>query len=147
MERSEGEMDTQQAIKTAKRTFRENLVSIGLANKVAKKLSPHLPGGWRCEIDWPGRLEISKWTRANAIEFRVVCDLVEKIINKKLSREAAGENYLKGSILLNPNIHRWLSITVYMGQVEGCKIIKKEEVRTYYEADPNCLGVSNVLPR
>lgn len=137
-------MNYEKAKRMAKRRYRERLVTIGMAKKIADKVTPLLPQGWECKLDNIGFwLEFEKWgSPVDAMEFRVVCDLIERAIGQKLQRKAMGERSLRAEISLMPNPHRYLYIQVYLGNTKGCKIIKKKEMRITYVADPKCLGLT-----
>ena len=125
-----------------KREYRQGLISLAMAKKVADKIEPLLPRGWNCSMFLGTWLSIEKTEEmVHASEFRVVCDLVEKVTGKKVERSARSEKMLKGEVWIKEKLNRYLHIEIYLADVDGCRIERKQETREVYVASPECLGI------
>jgi len=144
-------MDKQKVMKEARENYDEALEKIKFADKVCKKIEPHLPKGWKTYegllVRW-GQIEFSKNEKANALEFRVVCDMVEKVLDKTLMRWIRGDKNrqtLVGCVSIwseEKNVH--IDVHVELGNPEGCKIILKRTWETNPIVDDACLGIRKV---
>ena len=141
-------MDKAKVIKEAREKYDDALKRIKLADKICKKVEPHLPKGWKVYegllVTW-GQINFCKNKKANALEFRVVCDLVEKVLSKTLMRWIRGD---KDNQALVGYAHIWsedreasIDVQVELGNPEGCKMMFKRTWETKAVVDDACLGI------
>ena len=144
-------MDKQKVIKEAKEKYDEAIKKIKLADKVCKAIEPHLPKGWKTYegllIRW-GQIEFCKNEKADALEFRVVCNLVESILNKTLMRFVRGDKdrqTLVGYITIwSEDRDVGIDVHVELGNPEGCEVTFKRTWETKPIVDDACLGIRQV---
>ena len=141
-------MDKEKVIKEAKEKYEEALERINLADKVCKKVEPHLPEGWKTTeellVSW-GQINFFKTEKANALEFRVVCNMVEKVLGKASMRWIRGN---KDNQTLVGYTHIWsedrgvsIDVHVELGNPDGCKVTLKRRWETRAVVDDACLGI------
>jgi len=139
-------MDKQKAIEESKEAYEKALATIDEAEKVCKKIEPLLSPGWYSIFYVSrGQLEFTREGKADAIEFRVACDLVERALGIKLFR---GIGQSIGPYLY---AHEWiypkatgvsLNVRVELNRPEGCKITYKRKWTKMPIVDEVCLGIS-----
>lgn len=135
-------MEKAKALAEAKQVYYDSLVKIEAAEKFCAKIDPLLPKGWHSAYGADsGQLEFCKREKANAIEFRVVCDLVEKVTGCKLSRGIGNSGYLYGWAWHWFTDHKNMDIRVELGRPEGCKITYKRKWTKELVVDEACLGI------
>ena len=138
-------MDKQQAIKETKEAYEKSLVIIDEAEKVCKKIEPLLPKEWYSIYHSKyQQLEFTRLGKADAIEFRVVCDLVEKALDVKLYRGIAEsmDKYLYAWDWYYPEGKNvCLDVRVELNKPEGCKITYKRKWSKEPVVDEACLGI------
>jgi len=118
------------------------LAKIEASVKFCAKIDPLLPEGWHSKYESNlGQLEFFKREKANAVEFRVVCDLVEKATGCKLHRGIGNSGYLWGWDWSCFDDNRHLDIRVELGMPEGCKITYKRKWTKEAVVDEACLGI------
>jgi len=138
-------MDKTKALEEAKEIYEVNLTKIAEAERICEKVDSLLPKGWHSEFSAKsGQLEFNKKEKAHAIEFRVVCGLVEKAIGGGLHRGVGslGSTYLYGWAW------HWfgdgrvsLDVRVELSKPEGCKIKYKRTWEKKPVVDDACLGI------
>ena len=138
-------MDKIKALKETEELHEDSLAKIAEAERICEKIDSLLPKGWYSEfIAGIGQLEFGKIEKANAIEFRAVCGLVEKAIGCKLNRGIGecGNTYLYGWTWhwFNNN-RKSLDIRVELNKPEGCKIEYKRTWEKKLVVDDACLGI------
>jgi len=138
-------MDKEKALEETKEAYEKALIRIDEAKKVCKKIEPLLPEGWYSIFDSELHyLEFTRLGKANAIEFRVVCNHVEKALGMKLYRGVSGNT--------KPHLYAWewyypkgkdlyLTIRVELNKPEGCKITYKRKWSKEPVVDKACLGI------
>lgn len=144
-------MDKQKAIEEAREKYDEAIKQIELADEVCKKVEPHLPEGWKTNesllVQW-GQIAFIKTEKVNALEFRVMCNMVEKLLGRTLMRWIRGDKNNQDLIgyLWFQSEDRKTSIDVHveLGNPEGCKIILKRTWETKPVVDDACLGIRKV---
>ena len=144
-------MDKQKVIKEAREMYDEALRGIELADKVCKKVEPHLPKGWKACGDllvrW-GQINFRKHEKANALEFRVVCDIVEKVLDKTLMRWGRGgkdrQTLVGCATVWSEDRESHVEVHVELGNPEGCEITFKRTWETNVVVDEACLGIRAV---
>jgi len=141
-------MDKQKAIKEAREEHDETLKKIELAAKVCKKVEPHLPKGWETYegllVGW-GQINFCKHEKTNALEFRVVCDMVEKVLGKTLMRWIRGDKSRQNLVgytgIRSEDGETLIDVHVELGNPEGCKVTFKRTWETKAVVDDACLGI------
>ena len=141
-------MDKQKVIEEAREKYDEALKRIKLADKVCKKIEPHLPKGWKTDegllVQW-GQINFYKHEKANALEFRVVCDMVEKVLGKTSMRWIRGNKNnqtLVSLVSIRPEDGNvFLDVHVELGNPEGCEVTFKRKWETKAVVDDACLGI------
>jgi|GEM_PF-3765429 len=138
-------MDMAKALEEAKKLHKNLLVKIVEAERICEKVDPLLPKGWHSEFSAKsGQLEFNKKEKAHAIEFRVVCGLVEKAIGGGLHRGVGnlGNTYLYGWAW------HWfgdgrvaLDVRVELNKPEGCKVTYETVSEKKPVVDEACLGI------
>lgn len=144
-------MDKEKVIKKAKEKYDEAIKRIELADKVCKIVESHLPKGWDTYtgllIKW-GQIEFCKNERANALEFRVVCNMVEKVLGKTLARFVRGDKdrqTLVGYVSVrSEDKETSIDVHVELGNPEGCEVTFKRTWETKPIVDEACLGLRKV---
>jgi len=144
-------MDKEKVKKEAREKYDEALQRIELADKVCKKVEPHLPKGWKTYegllVAW-GQINFCKNEKANALEFRVVCDMVEKILNKTLMRWVRGDkdrqNLIGYACVRSEDREVSIDVHVELGSPEGCKVTFKRRWETKAVVDDACLGIKKL---
>ena len=143
------------AKKKAKEKHEQNLKDIELCNEVAKKISPLLPKGWKCNITTVCfDLEIRKGgstEETDAIEFKTVCKLVETMTGEKPSRRArvnVGEEnpwLLEAEQYFQGEMGGYIGIEIslyYPKNMPDCKITWKRTWKNVAQVSDECLGLS-----
>ena len=141
-------MDKQKVTEEARENYYEALKKIELADKVCKKVEPHLPKGWKTHegflVKW-GQIMFYKNEKANALEFRVVCDMVEKVLGKTLMRWVRGNKNSQSLIgytgIRSEDGEVSIDVHVELGNPEGCKVAFKRTWETRAVVDEACLGI------
>jgi len=141
-------MDKKKLIKEVKENYDDTLERIKLADKVCKKVEPHLPKGWKADegmlVNW-GQINFCKNEKANALEFRVVCDMVEKVLSKTLMRWVRGDkdrqNLIGYTSIRSEDRAVYLDVHVELGNPEGCEVTFKRKWETKAVVDDACLGI------
>jgi len=144
-------MDKQKVMKEAKEKYDEALKRINLADKVCEKIEPHLPKGWKTHEDllvkW-GQINFHKNEKANALEFRVVCDMVEKVLGKTLMRWIRGDKDRQTLVgytgVRSGDKEVYIDVHVELGNPEGCKVTLKRTWETKPIVDDACLGIRKI---
>ena len=144
-------MDKKKLIKEVKENYDATLERIKLADKVCKKVEPHLPKGWKVDegmlVNW-GQINFCKNEKANALEFSVVCDIVEKILGKTLMRWVRGDkdrqNLIGYTSIRSEDRAVYLDVHVELGNPEGCEVTFKRKWETKAVVDDACLGIRKV---
>lgn len=144
-------MEKEKVIKEAKEKHDEVLQRIELADKVCKKVEPHLPKGWKTYegllVTW-GQINFYKTEKANALEFRVVCDMVEKVLDKTLMRWVRGDKDRQTLIgyttAYSEDRETYIDVHVELGNPEGCEIMLKRTWKTEAVVDDACLGIRQI---
>jgi len=144
-------MDKQKVLKETRENYDDTLERIKLADKVCKKVEPHLPEGWKTDegmlVNW-GQINFCKHKKANALEFRVVCNMVEKILNKTLMRWVRGNKdrqILVGFVGIHSEDRSvYVDVHVELGNPEGCEVTLKRTWETKAIVDDACLGIRKV---
>lgn len=138
-------MNKHLALEEAKRLYNDNLVKIEEAEKICKKAEPLLPKDWYSAFHTnSGQLEFTRPGEADAVEFRVMCDHVEKIVGLKLHR-GVGKSFSTYLYAWNwyypegKNIH--LEIRVELNRPMGCKVTYKRKWDKHPVVDNECLGI------
>ena len=139
-------MNKEEALKKAKETYEKTIEKINLAEKLCKIVDPLLPSGWKSEFQsYFQEVEFSKDESSDAIEFRVVCDTLEKITGYELSRRIGGDKENQHLFAYghydNPNGHSWITVNINLNKPEGCKITFKRTWETKPIVDEKCLGI------
>lgn len=142
-------MDKEMALKDAEKKFRQTLSSIDKAQEICDKVDSLLPPKWHSKFIVGDYLEFCPLYphKPSSAEFRTVCDLVEKVIEKELSRRASGNKdnpQLIASGYFNFGNDVWLSIWVESDADDTCKITFKRTWETKPIADENCLGLNRM---
>lgn len=141
-------MNKQKVMKEAKGKYDEALKRIKLADKICKKIEPHLPKGWKTHegllVRW-GQVEFYKNEKADALEFRVVCNMVEKILGKSLRRFVRGDESrqtLVGYVSIwSKDRDVTIDVHVELGNPEGCEVTFKRTWENKPTVDDACLGI------
>ncbi|GAH47612.1 unnamed protein product [marine sediment metagenome] len=144
-------MDKEKVIKEAREKYDEALQRIKLADKICKKIEPHLPKGWKTHegllVNW-GQIIFGKEEKANALEFRVVCDMVEKALGKTLMRWVRGDksrqNLIGYTLIRSEDGEVSIDVHVELGNPEGCEVTFKRTWETKAVVDDACLGIRQV---
>ena len=141
-------MDKQKVMEEAREKYNEVIKKIKLADKVCKAIESHLPKGWKTHtgslIRW-GQIEFCKNEKADALEFRVVCNMVENVLGKTLMRFVRGDKdkqTLVGFITIwskDEDVH--IDVHVELGNPEGCEVTLKRTWETIAVVDDACLGI------
>lgn len=142
-------MNKELALKDAERKFRESLRSIEIAQEICDKIDSLLPANWHSEFLEPNYLTFRPIHshKASSAEFRMACDLVEKVIKRKLDRHASGDKNSPRLVASNYGYFEndiWLSIWVESDVDDTCKITFKRTWETKAIASEDCLGLSRV---
>ena len=141
-------MDKKKVIEEARETYDEALQKIELADEVCKKVESHLPKGWKTHegllVKW-GQINFCKNEKANALEFRVVCDMVEKVLGKTLMRWVRGDKDRQTLIgyvgIRSEDGNVSIDVHVELGSPEGCEVTFKRKWETKAIVDDACLGI------
>ena len=141
-------MDKKKVMEEAKENYDEALERIKLADKACKKIEPHLPKGWKANegllVRW-GQINFCKTEKADALEFRVVCDMVEKVLGKTLMRWVRGDKDRQTLIgyapILSKDRSTSIDVHVELGNPEGCEVTFKRTWETKAIVDDACLGI------
>lgn len=144
-------MNKEKVRKEAREDYDEALERIKLADKVCKKIEPHLPKGWKTYegllVKW-GQINFCKNEKADALEFRVVCDLVEKVLNKTLMRWVRGDksrqNLIGYTSIRSEDRNVSIDVHVELGNPEGCEVTFKRTWETKAVVDDACLGIRQI---
>lgn len=150
--------EMEKAKKEAEEKLEKTLLLIKKADKIARAVKPFLPKGWKIafEVYWGGLSIESGQDYFSTFEFRNVCDIVEKIINKKLDRrinKAMGQDNterlacLRGSAYVMTGddvLMMGVDVAMYpeSGKQTECEIEYEEKVVKIAKIDPGCLGRS-----
>lgn len=142
----------------AEEALRITTYKIRKANAIAKKVKPLLPLNWEVDyaVSWNGLMFSKDGEKGfSTFEFRNVCNLVEKIISKRLTRNpytvmgldnTERLSCLCGQAYVDIEKGYSLSIDIRMnapweGQTE-CEITYTEKVVKIAKVDLGCLGHS-----
>jgi len=131
--------------------YRETIEEISLANKIAKKVSPLLPNDWNVDFVigmWRGLL-FSCWDHGSkehsAIEFKLVCKLVEKATGLEMKRKAWTEGEylvaLKGEAYIPINDNHSLLIEVRQMDAKDCELEFEETTVKQVKVSDKCVGL------
>lgn len=137
-------MDKEKALEETRLMYEGGLAIIDEAEKICKKVDPLLPKDWHSVFYAKHQqIEFTRLGEADAMEFRVVCDLVEKVIGKKLYRGVSGTfgPYLYGWEWIHLKGGGCLDVRVELNKPEGCKITLKRKWRKEPVVDEACLGI------
>lgn len=135
-------------LEEAKSRYETRVRKINAGFKLYQKVKPVLPKSWGCSfsIIW-NELQFSRahdGTKANALEFRVVCDLIEKATGKPMQRSAHGNkesgHSLYGSSWVKID-REMVNVSVSLTRPEGCKVEYVEVTETRAVVDDECLGI------
>ena len=148
---------TENAVKAAKKNYRESIKDIVLCRMVTERLKGLLPEGWIVSINTAVfRLELTKGYRmdeTDAIEFKTVVKIIESITGGKLTVKAnvsddKKEIYLlraEGYVDLFPKRRgRLIGIEVTLWNPKkspDCEITFKRKWTTIPVISENCLGI------
>lgn len=148
-------MNYEEAKKKAKVDYGQSLKDIELCNEVAKKIEPFLPKDWKCRIElvcFNLHIEKGDWgtlEEADAIEFKTVCKIAEKIIGEKLDRKAEildeKIQYLEAEKYFHGKNKGWICVNITLfnpKNMPDCKITPKRTWKTTYQVSDECLGLS-----
>ena len=150
-------MDYEQALKSAKEIYEAKLEKLKLCNGLAKKIKSALPDGWEFDFgSYAHDLDICKGsysspdTKTDIGEFKLVCKIVEKILNKKLEKTAnVGDddevNIIWGEQYYQSKQGTYIRICVtirYPGNMPDCKIEWREKVIREAVISDECLGLN-----
>ena len=141
-------MNKENLAKEAKEEYDNALQKIKLADKVCKKVEPQLPKGWKTHegllVRW-GQIVFCKHKKANALEFRVVCDMVEKVLGKTLMRWVRGDKDRQTLVgyagIRSEDGNVSIDVHVELGNPEGCNVTLKRTWETRVVVDEACLGI------
>ena len=152
----------EEARRTAHKDHSLTLLKIRKSNEVGKKILPFLPKGWELSF-WPNSLMISNPGVGNfsVFEFRNVCNIVEKIIGKRLRRRSVTTmgaddterlGFLEGKAFLRVggtdendlSLSMAIDVTLWTpdGRSTECEIEYEKRVVKIAKVDPGCLGHS-----
>jgi len=140
----------------AKDEYEKRLKIIKIANQISNKVAPLLPDGWECKIVshlfW---LDIEREHYGDGEtydpgEFKLVCNVVEKVIDQKLSRTASVDRETNIITLLKADssyykdgVNFWINIYLANPKfVQDCEITWVEETREVAKVSDGCLGLS-----
>lgn len=140
-------MDYVKAVEETKKMYEQGLAIVDEAEKICKAVDPRLPKDWYSVFHVNQRqVEFTRLGEADALEFRVVCDLVEAIVGTKLHRGigALYDTYLYGWQWLHPEGGGTLDIRVELNKPDGCKITYKRKWSKEPVVDEACLGIRKV---
>ena len=141
-------MDKKKVMEEAREKYNEAIKRIKLADKVCKKVEPHLPKGWKTDegllVQW-GQIQFCKNEKADALEFRVVCNTVENVLGKTLMRWIRGDKDIQ-TLIGYVSIHSedrgvYIDVHVELGNPEGCEVTFKRTWETKAVVDEACLGI------
>jgi len=132
------------ALERAKKDYEVKLLEIDKAFEIIEQIEPGLPEGW--DVNYRVNLDISKYGKAPASEFREVCALVEAATDQTSGRAAGGDgSWQKLVAYLSVEIppHNWLSINIGLYGIDDpdCKLIFTKETVVKVTAAPECLGI------
>lgn len=128
------------ARKEMKRDYKERLGRLDWYEKFIEKINPVLPHGWILNVTNTPWLTITRYNNiVPAIEFRTVCDFVEKITRHKVQREAFHKDTLVGKLSFFQGTS-WVTVRILAGSVD-CEIKEEEVTEKQYVASPECLGI------
>lgn len=145
-----------QALKEALMIHRETKAEIHLAHQIASKLEPMLPRGWETSFIigmWRGLCvsfhspydENMKKIKSSALDFKLVCSLVEKAAGVKVHKSPWMIDdtlfALKGSAEVFVDKDHKLTISIRHHSPSDCKLeYETKEVRIA-KVDDACLGL------
>jgi len=137
-------MNKQKALDEAKQEYEKSLKQIETAQKVCDKVDSLLPKGWESSY-CDEYLEFRNFALITpAIEFRVVCDIIEKATGEKLNRSASGSKrtpVITAHLYSNFGNSAWFTIWVESRPDDTCKLTFKRSWNLTPVADPTCLGI------
>lgn len=144
-------MDTNKLKKEAKEDYLVILKRIEIGCEIGNIVETLLPNDWK--IGFSGyTIEFVCYTADHPKEeFKFVCGLVEKAINKKLTRNVSqyGGTYYglnaDGCIEFEHNKKiEYVWVRVYLGKPKGCEVEVIEETRKFFKVTDACLGIGDV---
>lgn len=146
-------MDKEKALKELEEEHEEGKIAVDYSVALCEKIEPLLPLGWKSEynVTWK-YLTFSKREKANAAEFRAVCGVVDKVLGRKLIRNAGGTEsfpYIYGSSYFCLPIKDktiWMDVRVELNKPDGCKFIFKEVKEMKPVVNDSCLGIRKEKP-
>ena len=105
---------------------------------ILEKLIPALPEGWGIWFNKESTVYITKSAKTDALEFRLVCDLVEQITGRRAQKVGDTSDGKRVEL----RAYFWeCSVYVEMENATGCELIPETKTVTAYRVSDNCAGI------